>query len=147
MAIGGILNLCIGEGVTFGPITVRIREKGTGNLVDITGLNVRAKIRKSYGASTDLAVLTTVITDSVNGEIQISLGSDHGIEDNISPLKFSGLEATWPTLVELDTRQKKLFNPGKGPYVWDLEVYDNAGPPMVVRYLTGMVAVTSEVTP
>lgn len=145
MSKAGIYNLCINRGSTFGPITVRLKDKLSGDPIDLTGINARSKIRKTYGDSTELAVFTATVTDVTNGEIQFTLASDIDIPANITPLKFAQI-SEWETKLDLTRDETKLFNIGLSPYVWDLETYDNASPPVVTRRLNGMVAVTEEVT-
>jgi hypothetical protein len=144
MALAGIYNLCINEGATLQPTTIRLVDSVTGGAVDLTGLNVRSKISATYGADTVLVYPTTVITDVTGGEISLELASDHGLADNISPLSFSKFAESWPTKADLSSVETALFNIGMRPYVWDLETYDSATPPVVVRRLNGMVVVTSE---
>ncbi|MFG6101150.1 hypothetical protein U2F10_02780 [Leptothoe sp. EHU-05/26/07-4] len=145
MSTAGIYNLCIDKGTTFGPVTFRLKDKETNTPISLVGLDVRAKIRSSYTESTTLVDLTATITDAANGAMTIELPSTTDIPDNISPLSFAQIK-NWATKLTLSNEERKLFNTGLAPYVWDLETYDAADPPVVIRRLNGLVAVTSEVT-
>ena len=121
-------------------------DQATGNPVNLTGIGARGKLKKTYTDPTGLADLTcTIGTPPTQGLISISLPSNTVIEDNISPLNFSQIQ-NWATKSQLTREDRRLFNPGVEPYVWDLETFDTANPPNVKRRLNGMVAVTSEVT-
>ena len=121
-------------------------DQATGNPVNLTGIGARGKIKKAYTDPTGLADLTcTIGTPPTQGLISISLSSDTAVADNISPLNFSQIQ-DWATKSQLTREDRRLFNTGVEPYVWDLETFDTANPPNVKRRMNGMVAVTSEVT-
>ena len=139
----GIYNLCIDKGATFGPIVFRLSTGGTE--IDLTNLSARAKIRDSFTGSV-LADLTCSIPEPTDGRIWVSLASNVALPDNISPLNVRQI-TDWATRTTPLTREQlKLFNVGTSPYVWDLETFDTADPPNVLRRLSGLVAITSEVT-
>lgn len=144
MTTAGIYNLCIAKGSTF-EVTFRLKDKATDAPIDLTGLDVRSKIRTSYGASATLIDPVTTITDATNGAIKLALASDADIPDNIAPLQFAQI-SNWATKLQLTDIERKLFNAGTPAYVWDLETFDSSDPPVVTRRLNGMVAVTTEVT-
>lgn len=139
----GIYNLCIDKGSTFGPVVFRLSTNDVA--IDLTGLSARSKVRDSF-TGTILANLTCTIPTPTNGEIWVSLSSDVTLPDNISPLSIRQI-TDWATrTTPLTKEQLKLFNIGTSPYVWDLETFDAASPPNVLRRLSGLVAITSEVT-
>ena len=141
----GIVNLCINKGATYGPKVFRFRNSSDGSLIDLTGLSARSKIRDSF-TGTSLADLVCSIPTPTNGEIWVSLASNVTIADNINPVKLLQITG-WETLATPLTKdQLKLFNVGMSPYVWDLETFDTSNPPIVLRRLSGLVAVTSEAT-
>lgn len=141
----GVYNLCLNKGATYGPQVFRFRDSTDDSLIDLTGLTARSKIRDSF-TGTVLADLVCTISTPTNGEIWVSLASNVAIADNISPLNFKQLIDWGIRATPLTKEELKLFNPGMSPYVWDLETYDSANPPNVLRRLNGLVAVTSEVT-
>ena len=139
----GVYNLCINKGSTFGPLVFRFRNTQDQTLLDFTGLQARGKIKSAYTSST-LADLTCWIPS--NGEIWISLSSDNGLIDNIAPIKMLQIGGWDVRDTPLTKQELKLFNIGLAPYVWDLETYNSASPPKVIRRVTGLVAVTSSVS-
>lgn len=119
-----------------------------GNPVDLTGFSARAAIRVNYDDTSPLATFTCNIpSPATDGIVTILMPSDvtTTLPANVTPNKADDIvdlqDVAFPTTTEL-----KLFNPGKAPYVWDLEVYDSASPPLVIRYLYGRVLVLSEAT-
>ena len=145
MSSVGVYNLCLNKGATYGPKVFRFRNSSDQSLIDLTGLSARSKIRDSF-TGTVLADLVCTIPTPTNGEIWVSLASNVVIVDNISPLNLLQI-TNWETRNTSLTRDElKLFNAGLYPYVWDLETFDTADPPNVLRRLNGLAAVTSEVT-
>ncbi|MEM8610476.1 MAG: hypothetical protein AAGF93_00545 [Cyanobacteria bacterium P01_H01_bin.105] len=131
------------------PLTVRIPSGSTadGNPINLTSQQARSKVKQNYADTSSLAVLSAIITDPLNGIIQI--GADAAVTTdipaNIEPLDFYQL-MDWPTKSDLSRDERKLFLPGFRPYVWDLETFTTQATPQVKRRLNGLVAVTAEVT-
>jgi hypothetical protein len=119
-----------------------------GNPVDLTGFSARAAIRAKYEDASPLATFTCNIpAPATNGVVTILLPSNvtTTLPANIIPNRADDIvdlqDATFPTATE-----SKLFNPGIAPYFWDLECFNTASPPLVIRYLYGRVLVTAEAT-
>ena len=121
----------------------------TGDPVDLTGKNVRASIRKDFADTSPLANFTcAVISPATSGEVSILLPSTVSatLPANIRPTAADDIvdlqASTFP-----DTTEKKLFLPGYSPFYWDLEVFDTVpDPPVVTRYVYGLVICTAEAT-
>jgi hypothetical protein len=132
--------------LTIEPLSAALPSGATakGSLIDLTGVQARAAIRDDYNAAAPLAAFSCSISGS---EITISMSSvvTAAIPANIQPGKADDLSElqsiAFPTVAD-----SKLFNPGRSPYFWDLEVYNSASPPVVTRYLYGKLLVTSEAT-
>ena len=132
--------------LTIEPLSAPLLSGATakGALIDLSGVQARASIRDDYNAAEPLADFTCAISGS---EITISMdsGVTAAIPANIQPTKaddLSELQAiSFPT-----ANDKKLFNPGKSTYYFDLECFDSGSPPVVTRYLYGKVLVTAEAT-
>ncbi len=132
------------ETLSVGAISGKILDNTTarGNLLDLTGKSVRAKIRKAYS---DTAALADFVCTSTNpGVVVINLTSTAtaALAANITPGNAKKI-VNKQTLTKEDY---KLFLPGLAPYYWDLEVFDTASPPQVTRYIFGEVLVTAEAT-
>ena len=119
-----------------------------GNLVDLTGKSARAQIRVNFSdTSATASFMCTIGTPATSGEVTITLPSTTtaAIAANMTPDKADDIAdlqaATFPTSTEA-----KLFLPGASAYRWDLELYDTSDPPVVTRYINGLVIVTAEAT-
>lgn len=87
-----------------------------GSPWDISGYEVRAQIRKTFESADVLQHITVVVTDPVAGEVTL-------------------------TIIAADTAGLPITNA-----VWDLELDDQAGTPVVRRLLKGKVEIVPEVT-
>ena len=85
-------------------------------LKDLTGYVARAQIRRTVKSSTITATITATITDPANGEITLKLTAEE-------------------TTALVSERS-----------VWDLEIDDQAGVPVVTRLLAGNVTIDPNVT-
>jgi hypothetical protein len=113
-----------------------------GSLVDLTGQQARASIRRQYADPEPLADFDCSISGS---EITIALSSEvsESLPANISPSKANRIENLndlgFPSPNEL-----KLFFPGQSFFVYDVETFDVGG--NVKRWIYGKVLVTAEAT-
>jgi hypothetical protein len=163
-------SITSGSTLTFGTVTVTLSANATigdrtlsvnaisaaiaksatakGDPVDLTGKSVRAAIRKDFSDTTPLATFTCAITSPATlGEVSILLPSttSAALPANIRPNRVDDIadlqSSSFP-----DSTEAKLFLPGFGPYVYDIEVFDSAVPPVVQRYVYGLTLVSSEAT-
>lgn len=163
-------NIASGSTLTFGTVTVTLSANATtgdrtlsvnatsaaivksttskGNPVDLTGKSVRAAIRKDFSDTAPLATFTCTITSPATlGEVTILLPSttSASLPPNIRPNRVDDIVDLQSTSFP-DSNEAKLFLPGFSSYVYDVEVFDSATPPVVQRYVYGLVLVSPEVT-
>ncbi len=119
------LNICIEQGTTFNPV-LTLREKATGNLIDVTGWEFRMEIREDGPGGTLIIRIDNTTTgpgdeililDAVNGKIQWV------IEDTTT-----------------DTFTEAQFEDAQ----YDFEAVDSLG--AVTRLLMGCAALSLQVT-
>ena len=68
-----VSNIVIEQGFDF-DTTFQLEDTTTNNLLDLTGYDIDAQLRKTYSSSTSVSFASTITTPS-EGLIQISLGS------------------------------------------------------------------------
>lgn len=88
----------------------------SGVLKNLTGYLARAQIRRTAGNASIVQAITCTLTDAVNGEITITISAAD-------------------TAALTDTNG-----------VWDMELDDQGGTPVVIRLLKGKVSISPNVT-
>lgn len=117
---GDKLDLLVRQGATLGPMSVTMRAPSDAP-IDLTGCQIRAKIRKSY-ATAQAIDLHTLITDPAAGAFQFWLTDDQ------TAAMTCGATPSDPASL----------------YVWDLEIEYGDGTVRPVFY--GAVKVAPEAT-
>jgi hypothetical protein len=126
-------NLLIEQGATF---ERSLQFKSGEDLIDLTGWDARAQIRKSYSSTNVISTFTTTVsTNTVL--ISLSASATTAISPNFDPVRT-------PYIVNCYFPYAQLSGLPVGAYVWDLELFDTSG--AVIRQLQGGVLVTPEVT-
>ncbi len=117
---GDKLDLLVRQGTTLGPMSVTMRGPSDAP-IDLTGCQIRAKVRKTYASAAGIDV-NTIITDPVAGAFQFSL-------TNVQTAAMTcGPSPSDPASL----------------YVWDLEIEYSDGTVRPVFY--GAVKVAPEAT-
>ena len=91
--------------------------KENGGVKNLTGYVARAQIRRSHDSTAILQTIAVTITDAINGTV--TLGITAALTAALSPDQSA---------------------------VWDMEIDDQAGTPVVTRVLEGRVEIRPEVT-
>jgi hypothetical protein len=123
------------------PLTIAIPKGATakGSLVDLSGQQARASIRRNFEDPEPLVDFDCSIDGS---EVAIALSSvaSAALPANITPGNLRRIG-------DIQTDDfGKVFNPGANAYFWDLELYNSGSPPIVTRWIDGRVLCSAEAT-
>lgn len=118
---GEQLDLLIRQGATFGPFSMVIADGG-GNPTDITNMQFRGQIRKTFDDIDVDAQFSFELIDAVNGQLEFSINAGQ------TELLGAGIDENAP----------------ESQYVYDIESEDQDG--IVYPIVYGNVRVFREVT-